>query len=296
MTEIGNRLKQEREAKNMSLEDLQTTTKIQKRYLIGIEEGNYAIMPGKFYARAFLKQYAEAVGLDPEELFEEYQSEIPVNDKDEIPALSRVKTRKKVPSKGNSKVMNFLPKLFMLFALIAVCAIIYILVLSFSNGEDNQTVPQQQEAPAEIDAPNQTEDSDAEETPAEDEAIEEDVQEEEPVEETPANGTLTEVEKSGTSATLELKDTDQFIVEITSPGETWIEVDNAKGNNFYYGLVKEGQTETLDLSQEEEIIFKVGRSFETDISINGEPFEFPFPTDEITTQIITIKFMPTGEQ
>ena len=35
-------------------------------------------MPGKFYARAFIKQYAEAVGLEPEELFEEYKNEIPI--------------------------------------------------------------------------------------------------------------------------------------------------------------------------------------------------------------------------
>ena len=34
-------------------------------------------MPGKFYVRAFIKQYAEAVGLEPEDFFEEYKSEIP---------------------------------------------------------------------------------------------------------------------------------------------------------------------------------------------------------------------------
>ena len=34
-------------------------------------------MPGNFYVRAFIKQYAEAVGLDPEELFEEFKNEIP---------------------------------------------------------------------------------------------------------------------------------------------------------------------------------------------------------------------------
>ena len=64
MTELGARLKEARLAKGYSLEDLQEITKIQKRYLIGIEEGNYSIMPGSFYVRAFIKQYAEAVGLE----------------------------------------------------------------------------------------------------------------------------------------------------------------------------------------------------------------------------------------
>ncbi|EAF0272058.1 helix-turn-helix domain-containing protein, partial [Listeria monocytogenes] len=51
MTELGDKLKQARREKGLSLDDLQQITKIQKRYLVAIEEGNYAVMPGKFYAR-----------------------------------------------------------------------------------------------------------------------------------------------------------------------------------------------------------------------------------------------------
>ena len=68
MTELGARLKEARLAKGYSIDDLQEITKIQKRYLAGIEEGNYSTMPGAFYVRAFIKQYAEAVGLNGDEL------------------------------------------------------------------------------------------------------------------------------------------------------------------------------------------------------------------------------------
>ncbi|WP_078380838.1 helix-turn-helix domain-containing protein [Sutcliffiella halmapala] len=291
MTELGNKLKQEREAKNLSLEDLQTITKIQKRYLIGVEEGNYSIMPGQFYARAFIKQYAEAVGLDPEEIFEEYKNDIPVNEKEEIPQLSRVKTRKQIQPK-DTKVLNFLPKLLLILGFIALCVLIYGLVLYFSN-KDN---PDQNQSPqgdtiTEIDAPNQTSDSDTGENATdEDAATEED---EEPDEETPTTGTITEVARTGANTTLELSDTDKFIVELTSSGETWIGISNTKGHNFFSDSIKEGQTETIDLSQEEEIVFNVGRSYETDIKINEVPFEFP---SEATVQKITIKFLPNGEQ
>ena len=78
LTELGAHLKEARLAKGYSLDDLQEITKIQKRYLIGIEEGNYSIMPGSFYVRAFIKQYAEAVGLDPEKLLDNYRSDIPM--------------------------------------------------------------------------------------------------------------------------------------------------------------------------------------------------------------------------
>lgn len=297
MTELGNRLKQEREAKKMSLEDLQTTTKIQKRYLIGVEEGNYSIMPGQFYARAFIKQYAEAVGLDPEEIFEEYKKDIPVNEKEDIPQLSRVKTRKQVPAKS-TKSWKFLPILFTILAIIAICAIVYTLVISLSGGEGNETNQAAQDSqPAEIDTTNQDVAPPAEEekAPAEEE---EPAEEEKPAkDEAPTAGTLKELEKGGSNATLELIGTDKFVVELSSPGETWIEIDNDKGKNFHYGLVKkDDEVKQIDLSKEAEVSFKVGRTFETDIKINGEPFVFPFPTDQKTTQTFTIKFVPNGEQ
>src|SRR5690606_40205179 len=84
-----------REEKSLTLDELQNITRIQKRYLVAIEEGKYEILPGKFYARAFIKQYAEAVGLEPEILFDEYRNEIPLTNENDIPErLSRIKTEK----------------------------------------------------------------------------------------------------------------------------------------------------------------------------------------------------------
>src|SRR5690625_6120585 len=73
---IGARLKEAREEKGISLESLEETTKIQKRYLQAIEEENFNILPGKFYARAFIKEYALAVNLNVDELFEEYEEDL----------------------------------------------------------------------------------------------------------------------------------------------------------------------------------------------------------------------------
>ena len=59
------------------MDDLQSITKIQKRYLSGIENEDYSMMPGSFYVRAFIKQYAEAVGLDPDEMLSMYKDTAP---------------------------------------------------------------------------------------------------------------------------------------------------------------------------------------------------------------------------
>jgi cytoskeletal protein RodZ len=77
VSELGQVLRKARLERKISIEDLEETTKIRKRYLEAIEEGNYKILPGSFYVRAFIKSYAEAVGLDPSEVLRMYQSVIP---------------------------------------------------------------------------------------------------------------------------------------------------------------------------------------------------------------------------
>ncbi len=77
MSELGALLRKAREDKQMSLDDLQEITKIRKRYLEAIESGDHNVLPGSFYTRAFIKNYAEAVDLNPDEVLSMHQNEVP---------------------------------------------------------------------------------------------------------------------------------------------------------------------------------------------------------------------------
>lgn len=74
---LGKTLKDARIAKGFTLDDLQQATKIQKRYLIAIEDQQFDELPGDFYVRAFIKQYADMVDLDGAELLKQFDSALP---------------------------------------------------------------------------------------------------------------------------------------------------------------------------------------------------------------------------
>lgn len=76
MSKLGRTLYEARIEKGYTLNSLQQMTKIQKKYLEAIEEGRFEEIPGNFYLRAFVKQYADIVGLNGDALLVEYHDEL----------------------------------------------------------------------------------------------------------------------------------------------------------------------------------------------------------------------------
>jgi cytoskeletal protein RodZ len=56
-----------------TLEQIADTTKISIRFLRAIEAGDFGQLPGGIFARSYLKQYAEQVGIEASRLIETYQ-------------------------------------------------------------------------------------------------------------------------------------------------------------------------------------------------------------------------------
>ncbi len=292
------RLKEAREARGMSLDELQEVTKIQKRYLIGIEDGNYSMMPGKFYVRAFIKQYAEAVGLDPEEVFEQYKNEIPATYNEDIPEqLSRVQSRKSF-SPNSSKMMEMLPKVLIALAAIGVGVLIWWFIASM-NGNDqakepadskNKSVKYEETEDIVDKAPSKGEDSEKESRKN---------NEKEKKKDKAASGQMLEaVETNANNAVYELKNTEKFELKLATTKASWVSISNAAGKNIYKGtldIANGNESQTFDLSGESEIKIIAGFSPATELYINGEKVEEAFPQENTGRQDVTIKFIKGGE-
>lgn len=72
-TDIGAALARRRREKGLSLRDVEHATKIRTRYLEGLEQEDYGVLPDPVYVRGFLKTYANFLGLDGERLSREFK-------------------------------------------------------------------------------------------------------------------------------------------------------------------------------------------------------------------------------
>ncbi len=90
---LAETLKKAREAKGLTLRDISSKTRISEKYLEKIENGVYDFAP-KPYVRAFLRSYARTVGLNPDEIIKQYESEI-------------ISSKPKEEKKEEKKVLQF---------------------------------------------------------------------------------------------------------------------------------------------------------------------------------------------
>jgi len=76
---FGAYLREERENRELSLDEIVKKTKIQKKFLVALEEDRISELPTSAIVRGFIRSYAEAVGMDPKQAilkFEESQKKL----------------------------------------------------------------------------------------------------------------------------------------------------------------------------------------------------------------------------
>jgi cytoskeleton protein RodZ len=74
MAALGQKLREERESRNISIEEIAAATKIVPRYLEALEADHLDQMPGGFFVKGIIRSYARAIGLDADEVLSRYKA------------------------------------------------------------------------------------------------------------------------------------------------------------------------------------------------------------------------------
>ena len=79
-TDVGSQLRAAREAKQLSVREIAKTTKIPVSALDALEENDVAQLPGGIFSRGFVRSYAAAVGLNPEQTLRDFVAQLPAHE------------------------------------------------------------------------------------------------------------------------------------------------------------------------------------------------------------------------
>ncbi len=113
---IGQRLKTEREEQRLTLEKVFEATRIRIQYLQALEEDDFSIMPSPVQARGYLRNYAEYLGFDAEQMLHDLRemnaqpASSEVIGPADIPAPEADETNAYEPAAPPSSVLNVTPE------------------------------------------------------------------------------------------------------------------------------------------------------------------------------------------
>ena len=294
LSELGARLKQARKEKGYSLDNLQELTKIQKRYLSAIEEGDFGIMPGTFYVRAFIKQYAEAVGLDPDEMLAIYKSEAPEPASGEEQGMTAPAMRRSSMTRRSGRAAEVMPKVILALFIVLAVAIVWFLSQHAASNDKNEEVKGPDttvkvEQPGEAAAKDDKPDAGAEETDGEEQADGENGEETGKEEAKDPSAQLAFDRSEGENSYYTLTGTDTVTVVLKGSGRSWVTATDNAGTQYLSKNLESGAEETVEASGVEWLRFRIGYTPGVTLTVNGQELEYAIPETERVTQNIIIQ-------
>lgn len=292
MSELGQVLKEAREQKNMSLDDLQKETKIQKRYLKAIEDGDYSQLPGEFYTRAFIKSYAETVDLDFKSLSEEYAGDMPKVGREHIethtlPPDGSEGDRSPKPLRRNAvrakNWSSFVNKAIVIVFVLIALMIVYILVTHIVGNRSNPSGDQSNGNSVQFKGNSASSDRSSTDSSASSSSSSDSSSQ---------NQTLKQEKQVGSATTYTLSGVQKFDVTVSAKTVkgAWFSATDAKTNKqLAQGIVSTSGKKSyrFDASNVQSLYLRFGNAPGTDLKINGETVKLP---NKNTVQTLIINF------
>lgn len=296
--QLGEKLKEARLEKGYTIEDIETMTRIQARHLQAIEDNNFSYIPGNFYARVFIKEYAQVVGLDYNALLVEHESEMPKSD-NEIDYSQLRKTRRKSSSGKTSSVARFIPTFIVILLLFGVVFFIWQTALNpnrLDNNGNNGDTQTDQSAGDQVSVPPTDEPDEPDETDETDEQnnLEEDVGEDPEAEEV-IEEEIIFISYENSVSYYQFNTTEEEIeLVIESSGSNWLEIESDAGESLYYATLHASASPvTVDVSDYEHVYLRFGNPGDISMSINEVEIDL---SDEIAPTAVQQLWLYINEE
>ncbi|ARH69286.1 TPA: helix-turn-helix domain-containing protein [Staphylococcus aureus] len=103
MKTVGEALKGRRERLGMTLTELEQRTGIKREMLVHIENNEFDQLPNKNYSEGFIRIYASVVNIEPNQLIQAHQDEIPSNQAEWDEVITVFNNNKDLDYKSKSK-------------------------------------------------------------------------------------------------------------------------------------------------------------------------------------------------
>lgn len=288
MSEIGQFLKKARKEKNLSIDEIQEVTKIRKRYLEAIENGEYNILPGPFYARAFIKNYAEVLELDAEQIFEEFAHEIPKVSSSAVDTV--VPKRKRNMKTASPKVGKWLSRIVLYSFMVFVVFILYLGAVKYFDNLGEQAA----ENPG-ITGPTGDGNINADtESSEENEQNQDDYMDDKGENNNQADETIeptwTRLESDRENTTFEYAGAEKMIIALQANDRVWYSLSDPVENKVLdTEELAKGSEKEWDLTDYEQVILRLGNPLGATLIINGEPVDI---ADMTKAHNLIINFKP----
>lgn len=281
---IGKKLHDARVAKGYTLDDLQKNTKIQKRYLIAIEDNDFDALPGDFYVRAFVKQYADSVGLDGSELLSQFDTKLP--DTEDPEYVDRVNDDNPETRSAQRKVEERNDKLRRYIPIISVSVVVLIILIaiwvaaarSTRNTAKTQIETSKVSVSGDKSSSSKASSSKKAKTTKKAKGI--------TFKKVTASGSNLTYRFTGTSGTTPLK------ISVTGSGSAWTSV-SADGTSLWQASLTSGNSHTISLpSSTNTVTINTGNAEATRITVGGKKLTLAAPLNGGSTQVrvVTLQF------
>lgn len=151
MKDIGEKLKEARESIGVSIEEVAEDLKLRPSQIENIENGNTEAFQDVFYLKYFIRDYAKYLGLDKDELIDEfneylfdYTSKLSIDDiKKESKRRKEEENKIKSPytiERKNERIYQYVTYAAIVILFIIICYLLYTIVTSGDKEQDDNIV------------------------------------------------------------------------------------------------------------------------------------------------------------